>query len=309
MVVNDSTFIPKNPHSLFCNLCDYNTSSPKDFKKHLLTLKHEKRINGSKMVVNDSEKSQNIPKIFACICGKTYKYDSGFYRHKKQCLKDNSNQLVINPIKRDVKYQEHLEQLTKTVLDVVKQNNELTKQIIELSSNQNMDNCYNNNNNKTFNLQFFLNEQCKDALNINDFVESIQLQLSDLENTGKVGYVEGISKIFINNLEQLNTHKRPIHCSDLKREILYIKDENQWVKEGNDKEKIQKAIKQVANKNIMQISKWQKENPDCFDSSSKKNNQYIKIVSNSMSGSTSEEQQINISKIIKNVAKEVVIEK
>jgi hypothetical protein len=155
-------------------------------------------------------------------------------------------------------YKEKIDNLTNVVLDVVKQNNELTKQIIQLSSKTNMTNCYNNSNNKTFNLQFFLNEQCKDALNIKDFVESIHLQLSDLENTGKLGYVEGISKIFINNLEQLDTHKRPIHCSDLKREILYIKDEDQWIKEGDDKEKIQKAIKQVANKNIMQITKWHK---------------------------------------------------
>ena len=118
-----------------------------------------------------------------------------------------------------------------------------------------------NSHNKTFNLQFFLNEQCKDALNIKEFVESIQLQLSDLETTGRLGYVDGISSIFINNLEQLDTHMRPLHCSDSKREILYIKDNDQWTKESDDKTIIQNAIKQVANKNIKQISEWQKENP------------------------------------------------
>jgi hypothetical protein len=250
------------------------------------------------MIVKIPQKSPISTNNFVCVCGKKYKYDSGYYRHKKKCSQE--------PIKYS-NYEEKIGYLTNVVLDVVKQNNELTRQIIEMSTKTNMSNCYNNNNNKTFNLHFFLNEQCKDALNIKDFVESIQLQLSDLENTGRLGYVEGISKIFINNLEQLDTHKRPIHCSDLKREILYIKDENQWIKEGEDKGKIQKAIKQVANKNIMQITKWQKENPEYANSSSKKNDQYIQIVSNSMSGSTLEEQKSNIYKIIKNVAKEVVI--
>ena len=174
-----------------------------------------------------------------------------------------------------------------------------------------MTNCNNTNNshNKTFNLQIFLNEECKDALNIKDFIESIQVQISDLENTGKNGYVEGISKIFINNLEQLNTHSRPIHCSDSKREILYIKNDNKWTKDDEQKTNLSKAIKEVANKNIKQISEWQKLNPEYNDPDSKQNDKYMKIVLNSMSGSTVEEQKSNINKIIKNVAKEVVIEK
>jgi hypothetical protein len=210
-----------------------------------------------------------------------------------------------------LKYQEKLDHLTNVVLNVVNQNNELTKRIVELSSNTTMTNCNNTNNshNKTFNLQIFLNEQCKDALNIKDFVESIQVQISDLENTGKNGYVEGISKIFINNLEQLNTHSRPIHCSDSKREILYIKNDNQWTKDDEQKTNLTKAIKEVANKNIKQISEWQKLNPEYNDPDSKQNDKYMKIVLNSMSGSTVEEQKNNINKIIKNVAKEVIIEK
>jgi hypothetical protein len=215
----------------------------------------------------------------------------------------------LSDVEIAIQYQEKLDHLTNVVLDVVTKNNELTKKIIELSSKPNMNNCYNNNNNKTFNLQLFLNEECKHALNIKDFVESIQLQLSDLENTGKLGYVEGISKIFINNLEQLDTHERPIHCSDLKREVLYIKNNNEWIKETDDKTNIQNAIKQVANKNIKQISQWQKENPGYNDPDSKQNDKYMKIVLNAMSGSTEQEQKSNIHKIIKNVAKEVVIEK
>jgi hypothetical protein len=221
------------------------------------------------------------------------------------------NKVNIEP-KESVGYETNLERLTNVVLEVLKQNTELTKQI-SILSNQSTVNSHNNNinnsHNKTFNLQFFLNEQCKDALNIKEFVESIQVQLSDLENTGKLGYVDGISSIFINNLEQLDAHMRPLHCSDAKREILYIKDNNQWAKESDDKTIIKNAIKQVANKNIKQISEWQKENPEYSDSSSKVNDRYIKIISNSMSGSTTEEQKNNIDKIIKNVSKRVIIDK
>ena len=232
------------------------------------------------------------------------------YKHKKTCNYIKTTEYeMCKKFKEDdegIKYQENLDKLTTVVLDVVSKNSELTKQIMELSLKPHMNIC---NNNNTFNLHFFLNERCKNALNIREFVESIQVQLQDLENTGRIGYVEGISKIFINNLEQLDTHERPIHCSDSKRETLYIKNDNKWNKDDDKKSGLTRAIKEVANKNIMQISEWQKKNPDYNDPESKKNDKYMKIVLNSMSGSTQEEQSTNINKIIKNVAKEVVIEK
>jgi hypothetical protein len=277
----------------------------------LSTDKHKNRENDSKMVGNDSDLVAKSSKCYECECGNKYKYDSGYYRHKKKCNKYLNPENNMSEAEVALKYQEKLDHLTNVVLNVVNQNNELTKKIVELSSKTTMTNCNNTNNshNKTFNLQIFLNEECKDALNIKDFVESIQVQISDLENTGKIGYVEGISKIFINNLEQLNTHERPIHCSDSKREILYIKNDNQWNKDDEQKTHLTKAIKQIANKNIKQISEWQKLNPEYNDPESKQNDKYMKIVLNSMSGSTPEEQKNNINKIIKNVAKEVVIEK
>ena len=312
MVENGSGFIPKNPRKFVCSLCHYFTSSQKDFNKHLQTIKHKKRTNDSEMIENDNNLSPKIPiPCYICYCGKSYKYDSGYYRHKKICK-------ITEPSSEEDKlleYHKKLDKLTEVVIDVVSKNNELTKQIIELSSKPNVNtvisnnNNNNNNNNKTFNLQVFLNEECKNALNIRDFVESIQVQLSDLENTGKVGYVEGISQIFINNLGNLNTHDRPIHCSDYKREILYIKNDNEWIKETTDKSTIKNAIKQVANKNIKQIKKWQEKYPDYNDPESKQNDKYMNIVYNSMSGSTEEEQKNNINKIIRNVAKEVIIEK
>ena len=311
MVGNGSILVPKSSESFCCELCDYSTSRKSQYDRHLSTDKHKIRENGSKMVENDSDLVAKSSKFYECLCGNKYKYDSGYYRHKKKCDKYLNQENNMSEAEVALKYQEKLDHLTNVVLNVVNQNNELTKRIVELSSNTTMTNCNNtnNSNNNTFNLQIFLNEQCKDALNIKDFVESIQVQISDLEETGNLVYAEGISKIFINNLEQLNTHERPIHCSDSKREILYIKDDNQWSKDDDQKTNLTKAIKQVANKNIKQISEWQKLNPEYNDPDSKQNDKYMKIVLNSMSGSTVEEQKNNISKIIKNVAKEVIIEK
>ena len=197
--------------------------------------------------------------------------------------------------------------------DLLKQNNELQKSLIEMSKERgpifNNHNNNNNCNNKTFNLQVYLNETCKDAINLTDFVDSIKIQIKDLERVGEKGYTEGISDIFINNLQQLDTHSRPIHCSDSKRETLYIKDDNQWTKDDEDKTTLTKAIKQVANKNIKQIREWQKLHPKYSDPDSKQNDKYMKIVLNSMSGSTKEESNKNYEKIIKNVIKETIIEK
>ena len=154
-----------------------------------------------------------------------------------------------------------------------------------------------------------VNETCKDALNIGEFVDSIKVQLTDLETFGHSGYVEGVSKILIKNLNELETCKRPIHCSDSKRDVLYIKDDNKWSKENEDKLVIKKAIRDVSNKNIKQITEWTNLNPDCKKSDSRKNDQYLKIVMNSMSGGSNEEQCNNVEKIIKNITKSVIIEK
>ena len=163
--------------------------------------------------------------------------------------------------------------------------------------------------NITFNLNYFLNEKCKNAINMSDFIDSMETSFKDLENTGKNGLVKSISQYITRELSKLDICDRPIHCSDIKREILYIKDDNKWVKDGGEKEILKKAVKQIANKNIMQINEWRKANPSCTDSESKQNDLYLKIVSNSMSGSTKEEQFDNLNKIMSKVSKEVVIEK
>ena len=166
-----------------------------------------------------------------------------------------------------------------------------------------------NHTTNNFSINLFLNEHCKDALNIMDFVNSLQLHMSDLEETGRLGYIEGISRIFIRGIKELDVYKRPIHCSDLKRETLYIKNENVWEKEDKEKTCLTKAIKVIGSKNIQQIADWVDKNPHCKDGNSKKNDEYMNLISNTMIGSSLQEQSENISKVIKNVSKEVFIDK
>jgi hypothetical protein len=195
---------------------------------------------------------------------------------------------------------------------MMEQHQDFRTLIIELLKKEtinNVNNINNNCNNKSFNLNFFLNEQCKDALNIDEFVDSIKMNLSDLENFAHLGYADGVSNIFSKGIKELGVHLRPIHCSDSKRETLYIKNNDEWIKETDDKPLITKAIKKVAFKNIKQINEWVKENPACKDPRTKKYDRYNKIVMNAMSGVTEEEQKTNIEKIVKNVTKSVAIEK
>ena len=178
-----------------------------------------------------------------------------------------------------------------------------------IQPNNNTNNSHNTiNNNNHFNLQIYLNETCKDAVNLTDFIDSLHVKLKDLEETARLGYSEGVSRIFINGLNELEVNKRPIHCSDAKRETLYVKDKNEWTKDS-DKEKLTNAIKTVGKKNIQQITEWQKKYPEYRDPASRHNDKYLKMLCNAMNGSTDDEQEKNMEKIIRNITKEVVIEK
>jgi len=190
---------------------------------------------------------------------------------------------------------------------LLKQNNELQQQIVELSKNSNTMNIITNKN--KFNLNFFLNETCKNAMNIMDFVNSLQVQLTDLETTGKLGFVDGISKIIVKGLNELEIDKRPVHCSDLKREVLYVKDENKWEKENKEHTTIKKVIKQVANKNIKQLPNWIEKNPYYKEYNSAQNDEYLHLINNVIAGSTNEENENKYNQIIHNISKEIVIDK
>jgi hypothetical protein len=297
----------------YCEKCDYNTSKKFDYEKHLLTKKHQHNVNAIGMLKKVAQKSQFC---WHCDCGKIYKHQSSFSRHNLKCVQSILNQKKSLDNEEILKIIKQNEEFKSLLIEQQKENNEI-KQIIldqnntitKLKNSNNITNINTNYNTNNFNLNFFLNEQCKDAINMNEFINSLKLHLYDLEETGRLGYSEGISKIFIKGLKELDVYKRPIHCSDLKREVIYIKDQDKWEKDNNEKEKIQMAIKEIGNKNIKQITLWEKENPECLDVTSKKNDQYFQIISNSMSGSTIEEQISNINKIISNVAKEVTINK
>ncbi len=301
----EQKFICKNA-KFSCSDCDFNCSKQSDWNRHIDTKKHLYRHSGNIIEKMETKKpAENI-----CNCGKKYISSSGLWKHKKTCKIFDKDTSCFED--QDIN-EDNFKITSKMFYDLLKQNNELQKSLIEMSkergpiinANTNNNNC----NNKTFNLQVYLNETCKDAINLTDFVDSIKVQIKDLEKVGEKGYAEGISDIFINNLQQLNTHSRPIHCSDSKRETLYIKDENHWTKDDEQKTTLTKAIKQVANKNIKQISEWQKLHPQYKDPESKHNDKYMNIVLNSMSGSTNEEATKNYEKIIKNVIKETIIDK
>jgi len=298
----------------YCEKCDYLCFKKQHIKQHFMSKKHTNRdFNKVENSVNLDESSK-----FKCECGKIYKDRSGLWRHKKTCSQEQIN-IINNETKNDIKNDVTAPQITpELIFELIKQNKELqqtlidqNKTIIELAQKSGTYNNYinSNNNNKTFNLQVFLNETCKDAINLTDFINQIQVSITDLEETGTIGYAEGISRLFLNNLKDIDYTLRPIHCSDSKRETLYIKDDNQWTKDDEQKTHLTKAIKQVANKNIKQISAWQKLHPEYNDPDSKQNDKYMKIVLNSMSGSTKEESDKNYEKIARNIVKEVVIEK
>ena len=300
MVLLSVPKVPKVPNTLQCKICNYTTYRNSQLERHFLSLKH---LNATKKIQNTTKDEPNI-KIYQCLyCVKTYKHHSSLWKHNKNCNKNPTcKPVVVSPIEAvpiEVKTEITDKEL---ILMLLQQNAELIKNV-----NSNITNT--NSHNKTFNLQFFLNEECKNALNISEFVSSIQVELEDLETTGRLGYVEGVTRIINKNLNVLDKNKRPIHCSDIKREVLYIKNEDQWIKEDDTKPILKKAIREIANENIKQIGEWRKKYPDCTESDSRKNDTYLNIVSNAMSGCTSDEQIKNYDKIITNVAKGVSIEK
>jgi len=294
--MSSNDFTPKNPKNFYCEICDFNTSNKKDYNRHLDTIKHKNPINQCFSM----KKTPKNP--YTCSCGKVYKDNSGLWRHKKKC--DINVPMNISIDTQSTNDKDDL------INYLIKESKELKSMILEIAKkdtyNQNINNI--NSNNKTFNLQFFLNETCKDAMNITDFVDSLKLQLSDLENVGKLGYVEGISNIIIKNLQAMDVHKRPVHCSDSKREVMYIKDEDKWEKENDEKKKLRKVIKRVASKNQRMIPKFKEEHPDCGKSTSAFSDQYNKIIIEAMGGSGDNDLEKE-DKIIKKIAKEVTIDK
>jgi hypothetical protein len=262
---------PANPaFKYFCNFCHYGTSKKTHYIDHLSTAKHKKHAFGN----NLETLGNGIPAFFSCtICLKEFKHRSGLWKHNKVCkieLENNNNhfeitnEVIMNILKQNSEFQQILLEQNKTIMELSK-----TNQITNNTTNNN------NSNNKTFNLNVFLNETCKDAMNMTTFIDSLQLQLSDLEKVGEVGYIEGISNIIIKNLNALDITLRPVHCTDKKRETMYIKDEDKWEKEDENKSKLHKMVKRVSNKNIDLISEFKELHPEWKKCSSRVSDQFF----------------------------------
>jgi len=286
-----------------CSQCNFTTSIKSNYDKHLLSEKHKKNINGELREVN-----------YNCSrCNKEYLSYNAFWKHKKQCTVNNvkdencSEKTILTPDMFMLAIKESTE--LRNVL--VEQNKELQKKLLELASKQTNTNNINshNTNNNHFNLQFFLNETCKDAMNIVDFVNSLKITIEDFETTGKIGFVDGISRIFIKELKKLETEKLPIHCTDLKRETVYIKDNNIWEKENDEKKRLKWTIDSVAKMNFNQLQEWQTKYPECFENNTVENNKYIKFAMAALGGQGKEEEEKFRDRIMKNVLKEVLLDK
>jgi len=277
-----------NKYIFYCNKCEYSTTNKQSYDRHIITGKH------------DYKELQK----YICDCGKKYKHRQSLYNHKRKCNLTKHE---------DENEYENIKITPQMFYNLIEQNNELHKKIMDIVSSNGGDNntiiINNSGNNTTFNLNFFLNEKCKNAINMSEFVNSCKIEISDLEETGEVGYVEGISRILIKNLEELGLDFRPMHCSDIKREILYIKDNDVWIKENTNQEKIKNVIREISNKNFKQIYEWQKINPDFSNPKSRVSDRYQKLLYNILPGKTQEEQSENINKIFKNIIKQITINK
>jgi hypothetical protein len=264
-------------------------------------------LNDNNDKVNQKTPYEKESKKFNCVCGSQYKYRQGLCTHKKTCqiailMKDNKDIKIDNTVS------------TQVIMKMMKQNNEIQLSMLDVIKNGTNNiitnnNTNNTNNNQKFNLNFFLNEKCKDALNMSEFIDSLKVTLTDVENVGQLGFVNGISRILVNGLKELDVYKRPIHCSDVKRETMHVKENNVWEKGEETKPQIIQAIKKIADKNIKTIPDWKEENPDCRNGESKKSDQYLQIVGEATGGHTKETDHDKYDKIIKKIAKETTIER
>jgi hypothetical protein len=309
--------MPKNAENFLCEICDFKCCKKSNYDVHILTPKHIKANNA-----NNNANNSNIKKDYKCnSCGLLLKHLSSLSRHKKKCLLNTITDLSFtdslnssineNIVIHDASANE-IKVLSNIVLELVKSNNDLQKQVLDVCKNMqpsiNNNNTNNNtninSNNKTFNLNFFLNEQCKDAMNINDFVQSIKIEIADLERLGKEGYVEGFSRIILERLKEMDIYKRPLHCSDAKRETMYIKENNVWNKdESPNNEKMIEFIKAVEQRNYTSLLAYADEYPEVYKQESKRNVPYLHMAM--QSNGTAEK----INKVMKRIIKEVVINK
>ena len=296
----------KNPKILYCENCNFKSINKKDYNRHLNTAKH-------KILSNTIEKPQKTPKplSYICDCGKEYKHNSSLWNHKKKCNYVDSELIDDTPPNTMID--------SSLVIELLKENKELRELMVEQNKHiidiaKNSGNTTNNNttnitNNNKFNLNVFLNETCKDAINLNDFIQSIELNTEDFIRTGELGFVKGISNIMVERIRDMEPHTRPIHCTDLKREVVYVKDSNKWAKEDENKTHLRKAVRIVANKNKEQVHPWRALNPNSDILDTPECDKFFAYTKASLGGYGKEEGLKFENKIINNILKETVIDK
>ena len=325
---------PKIAKIFCCEICDYICNKQSDYNKHCSTRKH-------KMMTNDDPNKNNREPTHICRhCNKTYKTKQSLWVHKQKCKSPDCNtgfakqNLVLNGDfvqtnyvgrnkilqKENIAFVIHDDTaqppLHNIIMELLEQNKEFKQTIMDQSNKmmelaQNQNTTINNNktiNNTQFNLNVFLQQTCKDAINMSDFIDSLEINTKSLEHTGTHGYVHGISKIFTDGLRKLKIHERPIHCSDLKREVLYIKDNDKWEKDEENKQ-FKKALAKVVHRNMIQIVKWEEENPDTSNPESKNYDFYFELVRQSLGGGDQDVTDRNNEKILKAIAQEVHIDR
>ena len=290
----------------YCETCDYKCYKKYNWDSHLLTAKHLKTNNINNLATENGKNGKKTANICCENCGKEYKDRTGLWRHKQKCYSGEVNHKIHSHTNlKDVLYEKEPMDKDTLIIELLKQNKELLE-IVKNGTHNNIT-THTNSHNKAFNLNFFLNETCKDAMNIMDFVESIKLQLSDLENVGELGYVEGISNIIVKNLKELDVTQRPVHCTDKKRETIYVKDQDKWEKDDENK-KMHKVVRKVTDKNFKMIQKFKEKYPDYNKASSRHSDTYNNIIIESMGGKGDNDFEKE-ERIIKKVSKEVVVEK
>ena len=306
--MNPNESVPKNAAVYVCVLCDFKCSKKSNYTTHLTTMKHQNLTKPNLLY------SKNAAKHFEChLCNKTYKHASTLSAHKKKCAAAAAAAALAPPPSiykknKDGAPEEDTPSLTLMVIELIKSNTELQKQMLEVCKNSNTTNNNNNHShNKTFNMQFFLNEQCKDAMNIMEFVDTFKLDFSDLEKVGEVGYVEGMSNIIIKKLNELDIYKRPIHCSDVKRETTFVKDKNVWEKENGNRDRLRLAIRHITKKNTDMLLSWCAAHPGSCDSDNYLNDVYLIMVREAMGGRGDMEENEN--KIMRKIARTCFIDK
>ena len=283
-----------------CETCDYKCCNKTNFSKHILTRRHLNRYTEL------HKTCEKLPIKYVCSCGRQYAYRQGLYAHKKTCIPNIAIIGNFNEVKRPI---DEIQILTNLVTELVRSNSELVKQNQDVQ-HQMLELCKNgthitNSNNKSFNINLFLNEQCKDAINFHEFVENIKVSREDLMSTSQLGFVGGVSKILLDQLKQLGVHERPIHCTDFKRDTVYIKENNEWNKEEDDV-KIRSAIQEVTRKSMGTLIDWKKNNPDYADRDSKFSQDCLSIQRNSVAGY---ERDTLLPKVIRTLNKELVVDK